>query len=106
MQRSASSTRAIILDGYVDEPACFGVPPYISPYVRYCAGVLRAHDADVDYVTCDAWRGNRARTDDAIANADVVVVIMGLTVPGRYRGGSPLTLRELDAVASMRRKGV
>ena len=97
--------KAFILDGYVDEPACFGVPPYISPYVRYCAGVLASHDIETRYTTCDHWRKNRQETDDAIAAADFVVVIMGLTVPGRYRGGSPLTLRELDAIASMRRKG-
>ena len=37
---------ALILDGYVDEPTCLGVPPYISPYVRYLAGVLHAHGFD------------------------------------------------------------
>ena len=31
---------AVILDGYVDEPACLGVPPYIAPQVRALAGVL------------------------------------------------------------------
>ena len=34
---------AYILDGYVDEPACLGVPPYISPYIRTVAGALLAH---------------------------------------------------------------
>ncbi len=29
-----------IVDGYVDEPAHFGVPPYISTYPRYTAGAL------------------------------------------------------------------
>ncbi len=31
---------AYILDGYVDEPACLGVPPYVSPYIRTVAGAL------------------------------------------------------------------
>jgi len=32
--------RFCILDCYVDEPACFGVPPFISPYPRYIFGAL------------------------------------------------------------------
>jgi len=30
----------LILDFFVDEPACFGVPPFISPYPRYIYGAL------------------------------------------------------------------
>ena len=30
----------VLVDGYVDEPAHFGVPPYISTYPRYTAGAL------------------------------------------------------------------
>ncbi|MDR1943575.1 MAG: radical SAM protein [Synergistaceae bacterium] len=97
---------ALILDGYVDEPACFGVPPYVSPYVRYCAGVLTSRGFETAYSTCDSWRRNRAETDALVADSDIVVVIMGLTVPGRYRGGSPLTLRELETIAGARRRGV
>ncbi len=33
--------KVVILDGYVDEPSNFGVPPYISPYPRYVAGAVR-----------------------------------------------------------------
>jgi len=32
--------RVLIIDGYVDEPACLGVPPYMSPDPRYIAGAL------------------------------------------------------------------
>lgn len=97
--------RAFLLDGYVDEPACFGVPPYISPYVRYCAGTFLRHGWEVDYATCDAWRAEPGRYGAALAEADVAVVIMGMTVPGRYRGGAPLTLRELRAAAAAPRRG-
>lgn len=97
--------KALIFDGYVDEPACFGVPPYVSPYVRYCAGVLAWHGFETNYVTCDYWRSNRGESDELIAMSDIVVVIMGLTVPGRYRGGSPLTLREVESIAGAKRKG-
>ena len=44
---------AYILDGYVDEPACLGVPPYISPYIRTVAGVLVGHRFTVRYLTID-----------------------------------------------------
>ena len=32
--------RFLILDCYVDEPACLGVPPFVSPYPRYIYGAL------------------------------------------------------------------
>ena len=40
---------AWIIDGYVDEPACLGVPPYISPYIRTIAGVLKEREYKVHY---------------------------------------------------------
>lgn len=96
---------AFIIDGYVDEPACFGVPPYISPYVRYAAGVFFSHNYNLRYMTCDKWRRNREEAADIIEFSDIVLVIMGLTVPGRYRGGSPLTLKELEEISTMKRFG-
>ena len=50
-----------ILDGYVDEPSCLGVPPYIAPYPRYIWGMLRAvKDADLSciYLTIDQFRAD------------------------------------------------
>ncbi len=49
---------AYILDGYVDEPACLGVPPYISPYIRTVAGALAAHGFTVRYLTIDQLRND------------------------------------------------
>ncbi len=98
--------KALIIDGYVDEPACFGVPPYISPYVRYAAGVFFSRGLDVSYRTCDAWRTSpKEERCELLGQSGVVFVVMGLTVPGRYRGGSPLTLRELEAIAVSPRGG-
>ena len=54
------SAEAFILDGYVDEPACLGVPPYISPYIRTVAGVLAAHRYAVHYLTIDQLRNDPA----------------------------------------------
>ncbi|MCX7828320.1 MAG: hypothetical protein N2315_03820, partial [Thermanaerothrix sp.] len=94
----------LIIDGYVDEPACFGVPPYISPYVRYCAGVLMSNGFEVLYLTVDQMR--REKADHLIRSAEVTMVIAGLTVPGRYRGGSPMTLKELKGLSEIPRRGV
>ena len=48
-----------ILDGYVDEPTCLGVPPYISPYPRYIAGAVWQFDksANISYLTIDVVNG-------------------------------------------------
>ena len=96
----------LIFDGYVDEPACLGVPPYVSPYVRYCAGVLRYFDYDVAYYTCDQWRKDPKSVEEALAEADIIAIIAGLSVPGRYRGGSPLLLSELQKIANLSRRGL
>lgn len=51
------STSALIIDGYVDEPACLGVAPYVSPpYIREVAGVLAGHGYAARYVTIDQVR--------------------------------------------------
>ena len=58
------SGTAFILDGYVDEPACLGVPPYISPYIRTVAGALLSHHYTVRYLTIDQLRKDPLRTAD------------------------------------------
>ena len=52
---------AVIIDGYVDEPACLGVPPYISPYIRTVAGVFAERKLSADYVTIDQLRKDPPR---------------------------------------------
>ena len=91
---------AFILDGYVDEPACLGVPPYLSPYVRTVAGALISHDFSVRYLTIDQLRRDPLRTADLNA-ADLLVMIAGVTVPGKYLGGTPATLTEIQQVGHM-----
>jgi radical SAM superfamily enzyme with C-terminal helix-hairpin-helix motif len=90
---------AVILDGYVDEPACLGVPPYISPYIRTVAGVLMEHNYSVRYLTIDQLRSDPARINE-MDNAGCVVMIAGTTVPGKYLGGTPATLTEIRQVGS------
>jgi radical SAM superfamily enzyme with C-terminal helix-hairpin-helix motif len=87
-----------ILDGYVDEPTCLGVPPYISPYPRYIAGAVWNYDhtARVVYRTIDQLRAERSILE-VFARSDLVVVIAGMAVPGRYLSGFPASPNELLA---------
>src|SRR5665647_1057683 len=91
---------ACILDGYVDEPACLGVPPYISPYIRTVAGSLIGHEFTVRYRTIDQLR-NDPHTINLLDHADLLVMIAGVTVPGKYLGGTPATLNEIQQVGHM-----
>lgn len=95
---------AFILDGYVDEPACLGVPPYISPYIRTVAGALAAHGFTTRYLTIDELRKDPLRTA-GLNTADLLVMIAGVTVPGKYLGGTPATLTEIQQIGHMVRAG-
>jgi radical SAM superfamily enzyme with C-terminal helix-hairpin-helix motif len=91
---------AVILDGYVDEPACLGVPPYISPYIRTVAGALLSRNYMVGYLTIDQLRKEPLRTA-GLNKASLLVMITGVTVPGKYLGGTPATLTEIQQVGHM-----
>lgn len=87
----------IIVDGYTDEPAGLGVPPYIDIYPRYIAGAvfLAKKTARVLYFTIDTVRSDYASFLKTASKADLLIVIGGVVVPGRYIGGRPITLEEL-----------
>jgi radical SAM superfamily enzyme with C-terminal helix-hairpin-helix motif len=91
---------AYIIDGYVDEPACLGVPPYVSPYIRTVAGVLIEHKYTVRYLTIDQLR-NDPNFINTLDRANLLVMIAGVTVPGKYLGGTPATLTEIQQVGQM-----
>lgn len=90
-----------ILDGYIDEPTCLGVPPYISPYPRYIAGAIWNYDksANISYFTIDQIRNNPA-LQDVLSKSDLVVVIAGMAVPGRYLSGFPASPNEIRTLMS------
>jgi radical SAM superfamily enzyme with C-terminal helix-hairpin-helix motif len=93
--------KALVIDGYVDEPACLGVPPYLSPYPRYIAGALRERglsEKDIHYLTIDTLRENPPGASELVGRADLVIVIAGMTVPGKYLRGSPITLGEIETI--------
>ncbi|MFP8889269.1 radical SAM protein [Natrialbaceae archaeon A-CW2] len=90
-----------IVDGYVDEPAHFGVPPYVSTYPRYTAGALV--DAGVPreaitYHTIDGLRDEPNRWQD-VDEADLLLYLGGMTVPGKYVGGTPAEPDEVRKLA-------
>ena len=84
----------LLVDGYIDDPAALGVPPYISPIVRAIAGAAIDAGADrVEYITADMLRkGCR------VPEADVSVVMSGNTVPGKYLRSMPMSVKELGAL--------
>jgi len=81
--------RVVILDGYVDEPSNFGVPPYISPYPRYLAGAIRETGDEYVYATIDQVRDGRPLKGDLLA------IISGPIVPGKYLRGMPISTKEI-----------
>ncbi|MFC7200545.1 radical SAM protein [Halospeciosus flavus] len=90
-----------LVDGYVDEPAHFGVPPYISTYPRYTAGALvdaGVPASQITYHTIDELREERRRWAD-VADADLLIYIGGMTVPGKYVGGTPAEPDEVRELA-------
>ena len=95
--------KIVLVDGYLDEPSCLGVPPYISPHIRYAYGALLdlgIDSANITYATIDQVRQARDQYLDVARSVDAVVVIAGATVPGRYLGGRPISTREISELGS------
>jgi radical SAM superfamily enzyme with C-terminal helix-hairpin-helix motif len=99
--RDPADLEVTIVDGYVDEPAHFGVPPYVSTYPRFAAGA--AVDAGVPreavtYHTIDELRADHDGKRDVV-DADLFVYVGGMTVPGNYVGGTPAEPDEVRELA-------
>ncbi|MCX9025361.1 MAG: radical SAM protein [Candidatus Methanoperedens sp.] len=91
--------RVLIIDGYVDEPACLGVPPYMAPYPRYIAGALVERgvpEHDITYRTIDQLRQRKEAF-----RFDLIVIIAGMTVPGKYLRAAPITWGELRELSHL-----
>jgi len=88
--------RLAIVDGYTDEPAGLGVPPYLDVYARYVAGAAYYAGAEeVQYFTIDQLRQDWPTSLSTLSKFDVVVVVAGITTPGKYLGGTPIALDEI-----------
>ncbi len=93
-----SGQKYLIVDCYVDEPACFGVPPFIAPYPRYVFGALV--DAGIDPSLIEYRTIDRLRADDYVIheNFNAVFVIGGAVVPGKYIHARIGTQKEIQTI--------
>lgn len=87
-----------ILDGYVDEPANFGVPPYIAPQPRYVWGAAKEASCQPEYATIDAYRRD-AEVRSRLRQCDLLVLYAAALVPGKYLRGTPISFDEALLVA-------
>lgn len=95
----------LLIDGYEDEPAAFGVPPYVGFHIRYVAGVFEEHNIAYEYITIDQWR-ERIRRSENVSDLNLdhvtgVALIAGAVVPGKYLRGTPISLRETEELLVM-----
>ena len=86
----------LIIDGYEDEPAAFGVPPYVGFHIRYICGVLEEKGINYEYCPIDSYRINPPSLENRLG----VVILAGAIVPGKYLRGTPISLRETKEVIS------
>lgn len=95
--------RVVILDGYTDEPAGLGVPPYLDVYARYVAGAVWSVDNSIDirYFTIDQARSSWSEFVKVANEARLLVVIAGIVTPGKYLGGEPIKLEEIERIATL-----
>ncbi len=108
-----------LLDCYTDEASGLGVPPYLGTYPRYIYGQLLQEGHLVSYLTIDdlrLWKkfggvrreptskqktniltynttANKAQ--QVLAQTDILIILIGVHVPGKYLTALPGTLREV-----------
>lgn len=87
-----------IVDCYVDEPSVLGVPPYISPYVRYAWGAIASTGNEAFYASVDSWRNNE-KAWEKVRQASLVYFVGGAVVPGKYLRTMPASMKEILAMA-------
>ena len=100
---SNKKIKTFLLDGYLDEPSALGVPPYISPHIRYVYGALREAGIPADYIdyqTIDQFRNSWDTRIEQLESYDLFIIIAGTTVPGRYLGGRPISLPEIKKLGT------
>ncbi len=78
------------------------MPPYISTYPRYIAGAIWSKDAHAEilYTTIDQVRESFDRAIDTWSTVDIAILIAGMIVPGKYIGGTPISVREARTLFS------
>lgn len=94
MKAGKSAPKVVLIDGYIDDPAALGVPPYISPMIRAVAGAATDAGGEIEYLTVDMLRKGAE-----IPDADVTILLSGNTVPGKYLRSMPMSLKEIREYA-------
>ncbi len=91
-----------LIDGYVDEPTILGVPPYVSTYPRYIAGAIWSVNPHIQihYQTIDQIRRSFQNAQSYWSKMDLLILIAGMIVPGKYIGGTPISVREAKTLFS------
>jgi radical SAM superfamily enzyme with C-terminal helix-hairpin-helix motif len=108
-----------ILDCYTDEASGLGVPPYLGTYPRYLYGKFLSEGHSVNYLTIDdlrLWKQLKGVKKDpkphqktnifvynltknsakeVLSKTELLVVILGVHVPGKYLTAQPGTLKEV-----------
>ena len=99
-----NNKKYLIIDCFVDEPACFGVPPFIAPYPRYIYGALVEAgilESQITYLTIDSLRESEYKLND---NYEISFIIGGAVVPGKYLGSKIGTATEIDKILTFNQK--
>lgn len=86
--------KVTVIDGYIDDPAALGVPPYISPMIRAVSGAAVDAGGEIEYISIDMLRNGRELPD-----SDITVLLSGNTVPGKYLRSMPMSLKEIREYA-------
>ena len=86
----------LVIDGYEDEPAAFGVPPYVGFHIRYICGVFESMNIAYEVKSIDACRLSPPDFSKCLG----VVIFAGAVVPGKYLRGTPISLKEVQRYIS------
>lgn len=108
-----------IIDCYTDEASGLGVPPYLGTYPRYIYGFLQHKKHQVSYLTIDdvrlwkkynfqkketslkektnifVYNTTNNNAEEILSRTDIIIVILGVHVPGKYLTALPGTLKEI-----------
>ncbi len=111
-----------IFDCYTDEASGLGVPPYLGTYPRYIYGKLVSEGHTVKYLTIDdlrLWKQKKGviretsvkektnifiynltlnKAEEILKHTDILIVIVGVHVPGKYLSAQPGTLKEVKSL--------
>ncbi len=102
--------KVLIIDGYIDQPSCLGVPPFLAPLPRYIYGSIKKNmpSWEIDYKTIDQLRKvfkenyqNENQIElNKLRENNIIILITGVSVPGKYLSGTPLRFSDLKHISN------